>query len=157
MKKFIIIILVLGIGLGIAGFWYWNKNSYSKEVLKLEILGPEKVSIGDEVEYTVRYKNNGDIKLEDLRLIFEFPKYTISTSLPKESDQGLGFSERIEIGPEKLGDVYPGEEKIFRFKGRILGKRGDVKTAKTWLSYHPKNLKARYESSTTLATTIASA
>ncbi len=147
MKKFVFIVIILGLIIGAVGFWYWNRNSYSKDILKLEILGPEQTSLSDEVEYTVRYKNNGDVKLEDPRLTFEFPENTVL-----ESDS----SRRVELGSEKLGDIYPGEEKIFKFKGHLLGKEGEVKTAKAWLSYHPKNIKARYESATTLATTIKS-
>ena len=147
MKKFIFIVIILGILLGAAGFWYWNRNSYSKEILKLEILGPEQTPISQEVEYTVKYKNNGDVKLEEPRLIFEFPNNTLL-----ENDS----PKRIEMGPEELGDIYPGEEKSFKFKGWLLGKEGEVKTAKAWLNYHPKNIKARYESATTLSTTIES-
>jgi hypothetical protein len=156
MKKFIFVILILGLAVAAAGFWYWNKNSYSKEILKLEILGPEKVSLSQEVEYTVKYRNNGDVKLEEPRLVFEFPKNTILVSSPFGFGNESDFSERIEIGPEELGDIYPGEEKSFKFKGRLLGRKGEVKTAKAWLSYHPKNLKARYESATTLAAVIDS-
>jgi len=141
MKKFIFIVIILGLAVGMVGFWHWNRNSYSKEILKLEILGPEQVSISQEIEYTVRYKNNGDVKLEEPRLIFEFPDNTLLEN---------GFSKRIEIGPEELGDIYPGEEKSFKFKGHLLGKEGEVKTSKAWLNYRPKNLKARYESATTL-------
>ena len=120
MKKFIFIIIVLGLILGAIGFWYWNRNSYSKEILKLEILGPERASISQEVEYTVKYKNNGNIKLEDPRLIFEFPKNTILVSSPSESGKGSVPSERIEIGSEKLGDIYPGEEKIFKDRKSVV-------------------------------------
>ncbi len=147
MKKFIFIVIILGLAVGMVGFWHWNRNSYSKEILKLEILGPEQVSISQEIEYTVRYKNNGDVKLEEPRLIFEFPDNTLLEN---------GFSKRIEIGPEELGDIYPGEEKSFKFKGHLLGKEGEVKTSKAWLNYRPKNLKARYESATTLSATIKS-
>ena len=147
MKKFLIIIIILGIALSVAGFWYWQRNPYSKEILKLEILGPEEAVISDEIEYTVKYKNNGNVRLEEPRLIFEFPEYT----LLKE-----GFSKRQEIGPEELGDIYPGEEKTFKFKGRLFGKEGELKTVKAWLNYQPKNLQARYESSTTFTTKIQS-
>lgn len=148
MKKIIIFILLLGILLAAAGFWYWQKNYYSKEILKLEILGPNEAETSQEVEYIVKYKNNGNIRLEEPRLIFEFPEYTI----PIE-----GLSKRQEIGPDKLDTIYPGEEKTFTFKGRLFGKEGDVKKAKAWLNYQPKNLKARYESATTFTTIIKSA
>lgn len=145
MRKVIIIIIILAAILAIVGYWYWQKNPYSKEILKLEILAPEKTALVQEVEYTVKYKNNGDVRLEEPRLIFEFPEYTLLEQ---------GVSRRIEIGPEELGDIYPGEEKTFKFKGRLLGKQGEVKTAKAWLNYRVKNLQARYESATTFSTII---
>lgn len=145
MRKIIIIVIILALVLGAAGYWYWQRNPYSKEILKLEILGPDNASASNEIIYTVKYKNNGDIRLEEPRLIFEFPEYTIL-------EQGL--SRRIEIGPEELGDIYPGEEKTFQFKGRLLGKEKEVKTAKAWLSYRPKNLQASYESTTSFSTII---
>lgn len=147
MKKFILIIIILGVGLGIAGFWYWQRNPYSKEILKLEILGSSEAVVAEEVEYTVKYKNNGNLRLEEPRLIFEFPEYSL---LEK------GLARRQEIGPEELGDIYPGEEKTFQFKGRLLGRGGEVKTAKAGLSYRPKNLKARYESTTSFSVLIKS-
>ncbi len=147
MKKIIFIVIVLSIIVGAAGYWYWQKNPYSRDILKLEILGPENISTAQEITYTVKYKNNGDFRLEDPRLIFEYPEYTLLAD---------GVQRRIEIGPEELGDIYPGEEKTFQFKGRLLGKEGDVKTAKAWVSYYPKNLQAKYESETSLATVINS-
>jgi len=147
MKKFIFIIIILCIALGAAGFWYWQRNPYSKEILKLEILGSGEAAIFQEVEYTVKYKNNGNVRLEEPRLIFEFPEHTLLEE---------GLSRRQEMGPEELGDIYPGEEKTIQFKGRLFGKEGDIKTAKAWLSYRPKNLQARYESATTFTTEIKS-
>ena len=133
-------------GIGIAGFWFWQRNYYSKDVLRLEILGPTEVEVGEEVEYIVRYKNNGNIRLDEPKLIFEYPEF----SLPEG-----GAQRRQEISPEKLeGAIYPGEEKTFKFKARLFGKEGEARIAKAWLSFKPKNLRARYESSTDLTTVI---
>ncbi len=148
MKKIIIIsIIVLFFLIGALGFWYWNRNPYSKEVLKIEIIGPAEANFSEEVEYTVKYKNNGNVRLEEPRLIFEFPEY----SIVEES-----FIRRKELSPEELGDIYPGEEKILTFKGRLFGKEEELKTVKVWLSYQPKNLSARYESETSFTTKIKS-
>lgn len=145
MRKIIIIVIIIAVGLGVLGLWYWQKNPYSKEILKLEILGPESVEAGQEIEYTVKYKNNGDVRLEQPVLIFELPEYSLSDN-----------PRRIEISPEELGDIYPGEEKTFQFKARLLGKEGDTKTAKAQMTYQPKNLQARYESNTSLTSVISS-
>ncbi len=147
MKKFIIIIILVGFALGAAGFWYWQKNPYSKEILKIEIIGPTEAVISEEVEYTVKLKNNGNVRLEETHLIFEFPEHTLFEE---------GFSRRQEIGYEKLGDIYPGDEKTFKFKGRFFGKEGEMKTVKALVSFRPKNLKARYDRESAFTTIIKS-
>lgn len=145
-KKFILFLILLTIFLGVIGFWNFQKNSYSKEILRLEIIGPVEAELGEEVEYIVKYKNNGDVRLENPKLVFEYPSYSILSS---------GQLPRQEIGEEKLGNaIYPAEENIIRFKCRLLGKEGDAKEAKVSMSYQPKNLNAWYESDTTLTTII---
>ena len=142
MKRKLIIFLILSAAIvGALGFRSWQKNIYSKEVLKLEILAPSEAALAEEIEYLVKYKNNGNVRLEEPRLIFEYPKYSIVE----------GDVLRTE---KPLDDIYPGEEKTISFKAKLLGKEGEVRLAKAWLSYRPKNLKARYESTTTFSTTI---
>jgi hypothetical protein len=142
-RKFIIFLIILAAGVGLAGFLNWKSNVYSKEILKLEILGPSEATLAEEIEYLVKYKNNGNTRLEEPRLIFEYPEYSIVE----------GDVLRIE---KSLDDIYPGEEKTISFKAKLLGKEGEVRLAKATLSYRPKNLKARYESATTFTTTIKS-
>jgi len=145
MKNKLILVIIIGaVIVGAVGFWYYQKNIYSKEILKLEILGPDQAELGQEIEYTVKYKNNGNIRLEDPRLVFERPKYSLV--IEKES-------LRQEI---ILEDIYPGQEQTFTFKARLLGKEGEIKKARVWLNYRPKNLKARYESETSHSTRITS-
>jgi len=145
MKKFIIIIILCGLALGAAGFWYWQRNPYSKEILKIEIIGPTEAVVSEEVEYTVKFKNNGNVRLEEPRLIFEFPEHTLLEE---------GFSKRQEIGPDELGDIYPGDEKSFSFKGRLFGKEGEVKEVKAVLIFRPKDIEAPYNRETAFSTVI---
>lgn len=135
-KSFIFLILV-----GTIALWYWQRNLYSRETLKLEILGPEKTEMGETIEYIVKYKNNGSVRLEEPRLIFEYPKYSVA------EDDTL----RKEI---KLEDIYPGEERTHTFRARLFGKEGEAKQAKASLSYRPKNLKSPFESTTSFTTII---
>ena len=123
-KNFLVIsIVILLLITGLVGLWYFQRNNYSKEILKVEILGPEVVQAGEEIEYLVRYKNNGDVILENPELIFEYPKHSIL-----ENDIGLRITEKVD-------DIYPGEEKSFRFKGRLIGKENEIITANTWINY----------------------
>ena len=146
MNKIILFFVILAIGVGIVGFWYYQKNFYSKECIKLEILSQENADLLEEIEYIVKYKNNGNIRVEEPELIFEYPEHSIVID-----EKPL----RQNFGVEDLGEaIYPGEERTFKFKARLLGKEGEAKIAKAWLSYRPKNLKARYESATTFTTII---
>jgi len=150
MKKIFIFLIITAVLAGIAGFaWNWQKNIYSKEILRLDIFGPSEITLGEEVEYVVRYKNKGDFRLDDPELVFEPPEYSF-----KDGD----FYKRQVFGQEELGEaIYPGEEKTFSFKMRVLGKEGDIKITKASLSYRPKDLKARYESSSDFTSQIKSA
>ncbi len=146
MNKLFIVLIILIFGYGA---YQWQNNIYSKEILKLEILGPTETKLSQEIEYVVKYKNNGDFRLENPELIFEAPENSL---------QDGEFFEMQILNSEKLGGaIYPGEEKNFSFKVRLLGREGDIKIAKASLSYKPKNLNARYESSSSFSTQIKSA
>ena len=113
----------------------------------MEILGPSESQAFEEVEYLVKYKNNGNVVLEEAQLTFQYPE----NSLPVDGQSQNG--ERV-IKP--LEDIYPGEEKTISFKARLVGKEGDSPKAEAQLRYRPKNLKAFFESSTTFTSRIES-
>ncbi len=142
-RKFYFFLIISTIALGIIGYFYYQKNIYSKDILKLEIIGSEKAVMGQEVEYTVKYKNNGNIRLEDPELIFEYPSHSLL-------EDGDSLRKILDIG----NAIYPGEEKTISFKARLFGKESELLEAKAFLNYRPKNLKAFYESSTTFTTII---
>ncbi len=140
-KKIVFVILILVIAVGSIIFWIYRESTFSKEILRLEILGPDTAKMGDEIEYTIKYKNNGNFALQSPKLIFNMP------------DNSLTEDGKTRI-TQDLKDVYPGGENLVKIKTRLLGKEGDLKTAKASLSYTPKNLTARYESDTTFTTKI---
>lgn len=109
--------------------------------MKLDILGPETVEVGQRVDYTLKYKNNGEITLTQAKLTFEYPEESLIE----------GEKRRLE---KSLDDIYPGEEETLTFSGRILGRENELKVAKAWLEFQPKNLKARYEVSTSQTAAI---
>ena len=64
-KKTIFVILVIVVATGAALFWIYRESMFSKEILRLEILGPDTAKVGDEIEYTIKYKNNGNFALQN--------------------------------------------------------------------------------------------
>jgi hypothetical protein len=146
MKKRTIFLILIILLVGVVAFLSWNKMSFSKEVLKLELLGPEKTTIGEEVEYIVKFKNNGNIRLEKPELVFTYPDNSIV--------EGSEGKVKVMTSEQLGGDIYPGEERTFKFNARLLGKEKDTKLAKVSVSFQPKDLKTRSEVSTTSTTIL---
>ena len=114
-NKLIFSIIILSVLAGFLGFWYYQRNIYSKDILKLEILGPDEIDAAEEIEFVVSYKNNGNIRLEEPRLIFEYPEYSIVSD---------GKNLRQEIIME---DIYPGQSDTVYFREGCLEKREMLK------------------------------
>jgi uncharacterized repeat protein (TIGR01451 family) len=81
---------------------------FSKEILRLEIFGPDIAKIGEEIEYTVQYKNNGNFVLEQPKLTFILP------------DNSLTEDSKLML-VQTLDDIYPGVQESVKFKARLLG------------------------------------
>jgi len=73
-EKIFTFFIIFLIGLVGVSFWLYRRQIFSKEILKLEVLGPETCRAGEEIEYVVKYKNNGSVRLEELELAFEYPE-----------------------------------------------------------------------------------
>jgi uncharacterized repeat protein (TIGR01451 family) len=143
LGRFTLVLVAIALILAGLGVWFWQKNTYSTENLKLELLAPSSAPMGEEITYTIRYKNNGDARLENVMLIFEYP----SGSTPSQ-----GTNERVS---QPIEDIYPGQEQNLSFKARLFGKEGEIKEAKALMQYTPKNLNAKFESNTSVSTSIS--
>lgn len=139
--KIVFVLLILVVIVGFIGFWYYRGTIFSNEILDLQILGQDNAGMGDEIEYTVEYKNNGNFVLENPKIIFELPDNSLT------EDGKVRFTQNLE-------NIYPDDNNFVKFKGRLLGKEGDLKTAKATIYYTPHNLSARYESNATFTTKI---
>ncbi len=148
-KKFLKIILAGIIVLVLLASWFLWRNVYSRDVLKLEILAQTEAEAGEEIEYTILYKNNGNIRLENPRLVFEYPENSIIPDELKETEsEDIIFrgDNKIEI---ILDDIHPGEERREEFKGYIFGRANTTATAKATMYFNPRNLNVEYDAETT--------
>ncbi len=145
MKGFLKIILAAVVVLLGVALWFWQRGSFSKEVVRLEILAPDTAAFGQEVEYVVKIKNNAQVNLEDAKLIFELPEFSFFSG----ESQGAGNTKVLN-----LEVIYPGQERTLTFLTRLFGQQGDKKTAKAFFRYRPSQLKAFFESETTKTTLV---
>ncbi len=145
MKKLpLILITILFVLIGIAAYTF-NQGTFSKEAVRLEIIAANEVDCGQESEYIIKFKNNGNANLENIRLNIEFPE----SSIVSDYDGVMIIKDSDEIGI-----VYPGQEKIYRIKARMFGSESDTININTDLTYSPKGLSARYSSKTQLPVRI---
>ena len=142
MKKAFFILFIIVI-LGLVAFLFYRGGVFSNEILKVEISGPSSAKIGEEIEYTIQYKNNGNFVLQNAKLNFVLPDNSIT-------------EDGKTIFVQNLKDIYPGDLEFVKFKARLLGSDASSKTAKVSISYSPKNITAVYESDATFDTKIDS-
>jgi hypothetical protein len=148
-KRIIKIILIVIAVLLVLGAWFLWRNVYSRDVLKLEIVGVSEAEAGSRIDYLIRYKNNGNARLESTRLVFEFPENTVIPEELRNSEDErivLRGSNRVEIN---IGEVYPGEERTEELKGYVFGRENSTVTAKATVYFKPKNLNIEYNAETT--------
>jgi len=142
-KKTIFILFCVVVAIGFGLFFYYKDTVFSKQFLKLEIMGQDFTKAGEEITYTVKYKNNSNFILKDPKIIFQLP------------DNSLTEDGKMRLS-QNLKNINPGQEDFIKFTARLLGKEGDLKIANVSFSYTPENLSARYESSATFTTKIDS-
>jgi len=140
-KLLLVFIALLLLGGGV-GFWYYQRNQSSKGDLILNLLGPDSISAGQEMEYTLRCRNQGQATIVQAELLFSFPVH----SQPVEPTEATFRQE--------IGTIYPGQEKVFTFRARLFGQVEEVDQAQVKVDYRLKGLAAYYNSETQLTTSI---
>ncbi len=144
LKKIILVLLVLVIVVGAVGYFFYQRNIFGQDRVRFEITAPENVEAGEEVDYVVRYRNNSEVRLEEVVLVFEYPENAVPV---EEEDLGEDIRRRGEHRREvTIGELNPGEGKATTFTARLFGEEGSMFEASAWIRYVPKNLAARYES-----------
>ncbi|HCM36585.1 MAG TPA: hypothetical protein DIS53_01455 [Candidatus Wildermuthbacteria bacterium] len=136
-------VLFVAAALSVAGFWVWQKNIFSTGDVRLEILAPDAITVGEEVTYVVRWRNVGDTQLVDASLTFDYPEGAI----PSE-----GSDARVI---RAIDTINPGQEDSARFSARLFGKENEIKEARASLTYTPRNLSASFRSETSASSKIS--
>jgi len=135
-------ISIIGISIAVifiitAIFFIWRGfTSFDKNNVEIEINGPERVVSGEEIKYTVKYKNNTRMTLENVKLVFHYPE----DSIPSNQ---RSMDETID-----LSDVIAGQEKEVELLVRVIGLKEENKRAWAELSYQPSNFSSRYANET---------
>jgi len=133
LRKILILMLILAGTTAAFTFFVFQRQAFSDADFRVEIIAPEEADAGEEIEYLVRYRNNSDIRLENVRLVFKYPEAAFPIN-------GEDLREDID-----LSNINPGEERTITFRAVLLGKEREVARADALISYTPQNLTATYQ------------
>ena len=149
-KIALILLALLAVGVAaVFGYLYFNKGAaFDAKKVKVSILGPENIQAGDEVSFSVAYKNDSDIVLRDAELIFEWPERSM---LAEEFAAPGSLFVKYDFGT-----IVPFQEKTVTIKGRIFGLRGEDKTVKALFRYRPENINSTIEGGAAASVRIVS-
>ncbi|MBI2062233.1 MAG: hypothetical protein HYT64_00865 [Candidatus Yanofskybacteria bacterium] len=144
LKWLVLLALLLAI-VSFLSFWF-GSPSFSESGVKLEIEGPNQVSVGDEVVYKLKYSNDTKLDLNNMTFKFTYPDDSV---VLKDGIVVKDLSEAFT-----LDQLSPGQEAEREFKAFLVGDRGNIKTAKVEISYKAGDLRTVFEKNTSLSTTI---
>lgn len=130
---------LLGLGGLVSLALYINAGRFSPDRVDLVIEGPEEVTAGDEVDYTVRYSNNNRTSLKNASLSISLPDNMSQTSFKILGDtrESVKNFDLPELKPDESGEVT--------FSGRLSGEMGTSHQIETSLSYVPGTLSSTFD------------
>lgn len=146
--RFMPVLAVALAALLISGGYYLftREQPFDAQSVRGDISGPARVSSGDEVSYTVTYRNNTNVALRGGGIVFTWPEGAVA--------EGEDAAASREI-KEEIGMIVPGQEKSATFKGRMYGIKDEQKEITAVFRYTPENAASEIEDKKTLAITIA--
>ena len=125
------------VGAAIFFIFLRERASVTREHIFLLIEGPSQITVGEEVVFDVRFRNNNNIPLESVDIIFEYPEGAMPVF--GEAPRSGPFRERVSVGR-----LLPNEERHESFRGYLFGNKGDTLIARSTLEYRPQNSSARF-------------
>jgi len=125
----------------ISNYYYASTGSPN-----LEIVVPERVVLGQEVTYIIKYSNPSMVALDNLSLELILPKAFVATDYSKNADSSNTWNlERLE--PKENGEII--------ISGYFINMINFPNTASASLSYIPANFSSQFSKETSANTTVS--
>jgi uncharacterized repeat protein (TIGR01451 family) len=118
----------------VAGFIFFSNNGAADEHVQLNIKGPEKVTVGQEVTYTISYSNIGDIDIKNAKLIVQEPHgFQITKTEPEVNGRSWD-----------LADLFVGQRGKIELTGRIIDNPEVEQKLTAMLIFVPLNFNSEF-------------
>jgi uncharacterized repeat protein (TIGR01451 family) len=146
---FALIILILS-GIAWLGFLIFNPDKgFTNQSMKVSISGEQNIASGDEVTYTVEYKNIDKVTLYGLEIIFRYPDgFQFISAEPSASNE---FNSSW-----MLGDLAKNSSGKIVIKGKLIGEVGSIKTINATASFQPENFSSTFKETSSFSSQITS-
>lgn len=144
-KGLSIVLLFFFASLAVVGgyYWYTMERPFDRKSVQGEITGPARISSGDEVAFTVTYRNNADVALRDTKLLFTWPEGVVL----------LDGTPAKEMKAD-VGTIVSKQEKSVTFKGRMYGAKDSEKEIAVSFQYTPETVASVFEDKRTVTVAI---
>ncbi len=122
-----------------AGFFFWQpKTGFAEDEVTLSITGDNKITIGQDVEYRVMYRNNQNIPLSKVSLQVRYPAgfVFVSSSIAATNDT---HDEWI------LGSINNQSSGYIDIRGKIYGNLNEQQSFRFFLNYVPANFSSEFQ------------
>lgn len=128
-------------------FLIWGGSSFSDQGVVITIDAPASASSGDEITYTVNYRNNTNVQLHDMNFQLLYPGDTVAikNGHPQPTD-GDSFS---------VASLNPGQSGSQQFQIFLVGDKGTIKTTQLNVVFQAGNLQSSFQKNIKSVTTIA--
>jgi len=119
----------------IAGLLYFNAyNPFAEENIILNIDGPDKTKVGEEITYTIDYQNTGEVSIHNTKLIINEPHgFNLISSIPEIS--GHSFD---------LGTIEAREKGSVEITGEFLDNLETTQVLSTTIIFMPNNFNSEF-------------
>ncbi len=149
---------------GVAWLGAWTFRHYApdsvqnffggrNQQIELSIQGPDEVSAGDMVEYVIKYKNRGQVAVDETSLNVRYPAGLIVESVEPAARVRVDSQLKLEDNWD-LGTLSRDQEGQIVIKGRLVGE--DKSNQNFWavLYYQPANFSSKFQQEASKTTTI---
>jgi hypothetical protein len=122
------------------------RTGFDEARIVLAVSGDDKVAIGEEVHYRLRYENTDASPLAQGKLEVRFPEgFTMTTSSLPPTEEGNVW---------ELGTISSGESGTIDVSGRVYGAYGESQSVRAFLTYLPATFSSPFQKVATFVSTL---
>jgi len=150
--------VLLGIGYGV--YYFIFQSGSDATAIEFSIIGEENITAGEEFFYLIKYENNSNVLIKDIRVELNYPEnYVFLDSSPL----GEEYKYKNDAGEEEtkrrnnvflMGSLAPRGQGEIKIKGKLVDEKDSENIIIAKITYMPENFSSEFKKEISLVTTI---